>query len=181
MLLFLRKMKRIENGRIVICNLTCTNNSHPEKQSNSLNLSLNLTLSISLSLSLSDTMTILITLNKVDITYNWFYLHGTFLITVDKKHLYNVEFIDVLRKFVTSKAFISIVIVSSLPPSLTISLSHSLGSVTPQKSTLSTMCLSVFVFLLSPSFSQPLLFLLFMSLCLSFFSLSLSLFHLFLS
>ncbi len=42
-----------------------------------------------------------------DITYNWFYLKITLLITVNKKHTCNVTFVNVISKF-----FISIVVVS---------------------------------------------------------------------
>ncbi len=52
-------------------------------------------------------MTILITLNTSnvsynDITYNWFYFNMALLITVNKKQICNVAFINVISKVITS-------------------------------------------------------------------------------
>jgi hypothetical protein len=62
-------------------------------------------------------MTILTTLNMGDITCNditfhWFYLQMTLLIKVNKKHICNVTFINVINKVSISKVFITIVVVS---------------------------------------------------------------------
>ncbi len=61
-------------------------------------------------------MAILVTCNTCDIsdndiTYNWFYLQMTLLLTANKNHTSNVVFINV-SKVITGKVFISIVLVS---------------------------------------------------------------------
>jgi hypothetical protein len=47
-----------------------------------------------------------------DITFHWFYLQMTLLITVNKKHICNVTFINVINKVSISKVFITTVVVS---------------------------------------------------------------------
>jgi hypothetical protein len=49
-----------------------------------------------------------------DITYNFFYIQMTLLKTVNKKHICNVTLINAMIKDITSKVFISIVMVSKI-------------------------------------------------------------------